>query len=477
MLPYPARPVAPSEQTPSAKRGSGARAAASTGIQGFIPPLAPSPPPKTPPTVHSRVTAGTGSAQTVSASPVEPNTAELQPGSFSSILRGETLRDSSGRAYHLRGTFNPVQAARRLVSSRPAQAAVPREDEQEDVEHSGEEHPETKPRGNENPETAHSEDEGGDETAKDQPGETQPNDGGYPQQEAHPNDAQPAQSDAIRRIAVTVVTAAALGAAYGLTRTASGWPQINHSPGSVLDPAGSLLGTYAWIWLAWIPVLAGAAGYAAWQWLPSQRDNPRQVWTGPISAGSSAVAALWLWAAQSGNSAAAFWLAALGIGIGLAAIHLSNTWAPEPRGETAAADLPAAVFLGVSSVALLAGLGSWLTELEANVAGWGPEPWALIALFAVVIGATTVSMTDRGHLAAALTIVVGLTGIGFARLLTQEASAPAAAGAFFGAFLILVSAGSRRHQVDHAQRRRQREWLKAEASVPAAGEAPEAVRT
>ncbi|MER2135639.1 MAG: hypothetical protein ABS910_13265 [Arthrobacter sp.] len=238
-----------------------------------------------------------------------------------------------------------------------------------------------------------------------------------------------------------------------------------------------MLGAYAWIWLAWVPVLAGAAGYALWQWIPAQRTNPRQAWTGPISSGSAAVGAMWLWAVHAGNPAAATGIAALGIGIGLAAVHLSNTWAAGSRGETAAADVPASVLLGVSTIALLAGLGSWLTGMDADVAGWGAEAWSLIGLAATVIGITTVSMTDRGHLAAALTVVAGLTGIGFARILTGETSGPAAAGAFIGGFLILVSAGSRRHQVDHAQRRRERERLKAEASAPAAGEAPEVVRT
>lgn len=452
MLPHPARPVESVEgvQTPSTKRGKGVRSAAGTGSLSFVPPLAPSPPPGTAPTVHSRMeTDGTAHAQEgIPAGSTGQEAAGLQPGAFGSIIRGETTRNPSGRAYHLRGAFNPVRAAQRLVSRRAVGTAKPQEEAHGKTGHREREHPETEHR------------------------ESQHN-----RQGEHPHEQEHSRANTIRRVAVTVCTAAAIGAAYGLTRTASGWPQINHAAGSLLDPAASLLGAYAWIWLAWIPVLAGAAGYAAWQWFPAQRSNPRQAWTGPISAGSAVLTALWLWAVESGNPAAAFWLAALGIGIGLAAIHLSNSRASESRGETATADLPAAVFLGTSTIALLAGLGSWLTGMEANVAGWGPEPWALIALVSTVIGITTVSMTDRGHLAAALTVIAGLAAIGFARLLTEEASVPAAAGALIGAFLILVSAGSRRHQVDHAQRRRQREWLKAEASVPAADEAPEVVRT
>ncbi|MEB7505043.1 hypothetical protein [Arthrobacter koreensis] len=515
--------------TSTAKQSKGTRGKAGNDTPAFVPPLAPSPPPGIPPTVHTRMAADrNGLSQHGPAVPAEQDFTEVQPGSFGSILLGtpggiqlgEAGSDSSGRAYHLRGSSNPVQAIARLVTSQTAQndpriedeqhrtelledgpredrgngeletAGRPAEDRvllddlrQHDDEYEAVGHHEEGPESASPEESRHRETPGHEPAGPEETWHTKQSHHPQGDQHGHPHphepdrNREPSQVDRIRRIAVTVCTAAALGAAYGLTRTAGGWPQITHSPGSVLDPAGSLLAAYAWVWLAWVPVLAGAALYAAWQWLPAQRTSPRQTWTGPISAGSAVVAALWIWAVEAGNPAAAFWLAALGVGVGLTAIHLSNTWAAESRWETAAADVPASMLLGAAALALLAGLGSWLSGTGANVAGWGPEAWALIALVATVIGVTTVSMTDRGHLAAALTVVAGLTGIGFARLLTDEISVPAAAGAFVGAFLILVSAGSRRHQVDHAQRRRQREWLKAEASVHAAGEAHAAVRT
>ncbi|MER1996826.1 MAG: MCP1 family protein [Arthrobacter sp.] len=492
-------------------RGRGKRGTPGTVAPVFVPPLAPSPPPGTPPTVHTRpasnelkLSSGMSSAAT------EQQTAESQSGSFSSILSGETFtdpyggsagdssgdsaKDSSGRAYHLRTPFNPVRLAQWFVFNRAVQDAESRE----------EEHPNTGPITD-----AETESDGQETTAHDklrradqhddQPDghrwdelweeqDNQIDPQNYPlaehqaelplieHQDVHAFEQSASATNTIRRTAVTICTTSALAAAYVLTRTASGWPQIDHSPGSVLDPSASLLAAYPWIWLAWLPVLVGAAVYAGWQWLPTQRTNPRQTWTGPVSAGSATVAALWLWAVHSGNPAAATGAAALGIGIGLAGIHLSNTRTSGSRAETAAADVSAAIALGASTLALLSGLGSWLTASDADAAGWGGDAWSLIALVATVVGITTVSMTDRGHLAAALTVVAGLTCIGFARILTGEASGPVAAGAFIGGFLILVSAGSRRHQVDHAQRRRVREWLRAEASAPAAGEALEAVR-
>ncbi|MFF2606997.1 DUF2339 domain-containing protein [Arthrobacter koreensis] len=585
MLPHSARPAESEEgvHTAGANDGAGSAQANSnrmpdrdglspagtTSSAAFVPPLAPSPPPGTPPTVHTRMDENRSSRWQNDPEPVSMIAADVQEDSFNRVLRGETTSNPSGRAYHLRGSFNPLQAIQRLVTGRPmlegarnevlegarneagqfeaahqqyeAEQVIPAREQHELHQGEAAQHeldrgePQHEPdRGDAQHEPDYGKAAGG-EAAQHEPdhgkapggdaAQHDPDHGKAAQGEAaqhdpdygkaaggeaagqiavqgepeyhqplpvteeppqvrntnaanHPSpDHDSQQADTIRRIAVTVSTAAALGFSYALTRTATGWPGINHAPGSILDPAASLLGVYPWIWLAWIPVLTGAAAYAALQWIPSQRSNPRRVWNDPISAGSAVVAAIWLWAVQSGNPAGAFWSAALGTGIGLAAIHISNTWPVESRTEKATVDLPAKVLLGASTIALLTSLGSWLTALETDIAGWGPVAWALIALVATVIGITTVSMTDRGHLAAALTVVVGLSGIGFTRLLSEQNSIPVAAGAFVGAFLILVSAGSRRHQVDHAQRRRQREWLRAEASVRAGGEAPEAVHT
>ena len=551
MLPHSARPAESEEGVHAAGANDGAGSgqansnrmpdrdglspAGITSSAAFVPPLAPSPPPGTPPTVHTRMDENRSSRWQNDPEPVSMIAADVQEDSFNRVLRGETTSNPSGRAYHLRRSFNPLQAIQRLVTGRPmlegarnevlegarneagqfeaahqqyeAEQVIPAREQHELHQGEAAQHEPDRGEAQHEPDRGeaaqHEPDHGkapGGDAAQHDPGQGEA--AGQIAVQGEPEYHQPLpvteeppqvrntnaanhpspdhdsqQADTIRRIAVTVSTAAALGFSYALTRTATGWPGINHGPGSVLDPAASLLWVYPWIWLAWIPVLTGAAAYAALQWIPSQRSNPRRVWNGPISAGSAVVAAIWLWAVQSGNPAGAFWSAALGTGIGLAAIHISNTWPVESRTEKATVDLPAKVLLGASTIALLTSLGSWLTALETDIAGWGPVAWALIALVATVIGITTVSMTDRGHLAAALTVVVGLSGIGFTRLLSEQNSIPVAAGAFVGAFLILVSAGSRRHQVDHAQRRRQREWLRAEASVRAGGEAPEAVHT
>lgn len=280
-----------------------------------------------------------------------------------------------------------------------------------------------------------------------------------------------------RRITVTAAVTAASPAAWFLTRSANGLPVPAHGAGDVLDPSGSFLGMFAWVWILWVPVFAGSVAYACFQWLPSQRENPRHAWAGPLTAAAVVLAVLWLWAVHTGNPAAGFGLAGAQVALGLTSIHLTASRPAGSRQERLFTNGPLAVFLGVSILALLACLGSWLTQQQADAGGWGAEAWTLIALVSVVIGVTTICMTDRGQLAVAWSVVLGLAGMGLARLLEEPGAVWPAVGAFSAAFLILVSAGSRRHQVDHASRRAQREWLTAEASARAAAEEPEAAHT
>ena len=280
----------------------------------------------------------------------------------------------------------------------------------------------------------------------------------------------------VRRVAATVVIPGSAASAYFLIRDPNGYPALPAGPG-FLDQSSSFLAAVPAVWAAWLPVFAGALAYTVYQWLPAQRLNPRHEWAGWAAITAVVLGTLWLWAATEGHPAAATWIAVILVLAGLAVVHRINGWPPSTRAEHLITDVPAGAFLGVSVLALLASLGSWLVQSGADVGGWGGEAWTLVALVSVVVGVTTICMTDRGHLSVALTVVWGLGWIGVARLLEDPAAVWPAVGAFVAAFLIIVSASSRRQQVDHARRLADRQQLKAESSGPAAGEAPEAART
>lgn len=280
----------------------------------------------------------------------------------------------------------------------------------------------------------------------------------------------------VRRVAATVVIPGSAASTYFLIRDPNGYPALPAGPG-FLDQSSSFLAAVPAVWAAWLPVFAGALAYTVYQWLPAQRLNPRHEWAGWAATTAVVLGTLWLWAATEGHPAAATWIAVIQVLAGLAVVHRINGWPPATRAEHLITDVPAGAFLGVSVLALLASLGGWLVQSGADVGGWGGEAWTLVALVSVVVGVTTICMTDRGHLSVALTVVWGLGWIGMARLFEDPAAVWPAVGAFVAAFLIIVSASSRRQQVDHARRLADRQQLKAESSGPAAGEAPEAAHT
>ena len=387
-----------SASTTAGSNTPGRKTAQSSSPAGFVPPLAPSPPPPKAPTVHNQRSAG--------STPVRPRTRFPAPAS--------------------------------QVTEKP-------EDGTEPTENFG-----APPTGS---------------VAND----TDPGTPGF-------NRPSFKYLDSLRRVTVTLLVTGSAGAVYYLTRTPDGFPALP-AGSAFLDRSSSFLAMVPYAWAAWLPVFAGALSYVVYQWLPAQRTNDRHRWMGWATAAAAVLGTLWLWTAAAGSPALAFWVAILQVAVGLTTIHLVNGWPPSTRGEHLIADVPAGAFLGVSILALLASLGGWLVQGGSDVAGWGAEAWTLIALASVVVGVTTICMTDRGHLSVALTVVWGLGWIGMARLLDSPAAVWPAVSALGAAFLIIVSASSRRHQVDHARRLAYRKWLKAESSARAAGEAPEAART
>ncbi|WP_146068530.1 hypothetical protein [Arthrobacter sp. 9E06] len=259
----------------------------------------------------------------------------------------------------------------------------------------------------------------------------------------------------IRRVAVSLAAAAAAATALVLVR--SDGSLVERSPDSVLGSAASHLAPAAEAWWMWLPVTASWLGYALYQWLPRQRENPRQERFGWLILASQIVAFAWLLAVSEVNAGLLLPVAAAQIAVGLVAVHSMNIHPPSSVVEGILADAPLRVSLAAGVLSLVAALAFTLTRAEADLAGWGATVWALVSLITVMVGITVICMTDRGHLSLALAIVWGLSCIAFERLTGSPDSMSIGVGAAVAAFLVLVSAGSRRHQVDHERRRSERQ--------------------
>lgn len=282
----------------------------------------------------------------------------------------------------------------------------------------------------------------------------------------------------IRRTAVTAATAAAVGCTLFAVFAGSGLQGIGlavagpadntmagFSPQAVLGPAGSLLAPAAVLWWIWLPIVAGWLAYAVYQWLPQQRVNPRQNWFGWFVLAAEIAALGWLLSVSAGTAAGVLTVAAAQTALGLLGVHRSNADPAATTAEGLLTDVPFGLFLAAGIFSLATSLGFILTTSNADLAGWGGAAWALIGLVTVALGVTVVCMTDRGHLALALAAVWGLACVAVERLTGVPESIGVGAAAAGSAFLVLVSAGSRRHQIDHERRRIERRSLREQPSV------------
>jgi hypothetical protein len=208
---------------------------------------------------------------------------------------------------------------------------------------------------------------------------------------------------------INVVAVLAIVVVNGLANTL---PINGQGTGEISDrfqvffvPAGYVFSIWGLIYLALI-------GFAAYQIMPSQRDNPRLARIGTLFAFSSVANIAWifLWHYERFEltlvAMVTLLLALIAIylrlDIGRSRVSVAERWLVQ---------LPFSIYLGWITVATVANVTSLLDYL--NWGGWGiaPQVWAVIML--VIAGgiATAVSFT-RGDVAYMLVIVWAFAGIG-----------------------------------------------------------------
>lgn len=272
----------------------------------------------------------------------------------------------------------------------------------------------------------------------------------------------------IRRVAVSAATAGTVWFT-ALTVSADNESAAASLQGA-LDPTGSLLAPAAMVWWLWLPIVAGWLAYAVYQWLPRQRTNSRHDWFGWLVLAAELVAFGWLLAVSAGTAAGLLAVAVAQVALGLLCIHRSNSIPPATRTEGWVTDVPLGLFFAAGIFSLTTSAAHLLTSTNADLAGWGGVAWALIGLVTVTMGVIVVCMTDRGHLAVAVAAAWGLSCVAVERLTGTPGSMVIGAAAAGSAFLVLLSAGSRRHQVDHERRWNERHPQQEQEAEPPAEE-------
>jgi hypothetical protein len=233
-------------------------------------------------------------------------------------------------------------------------------------------------------------------------------------------------------ILALLVTIAVNGLANALPLNGLGTGEISDRFEVFFVPAGYVFSIWGLIYLALI-------AYAAYQALPSQRDNPRLTSISYLFIGSSIanIAWLFLWHYLVFTLTIFAMLALLGCLIAIY-LKLDIGRVDVPVREKWFVHVPFSIYLGWITVATIANMTSLLDYL--NWGGWGIDPavWAVI-MFAAAVAISGLMSFTRGDVAYSLVLIWALTGIAVKHAGTPlVANSAWAASALVGLLLVVA---------------------------------------
>lgn len=202
-------------------------------------------------------------------------------------------------------------------------------------------------------------------------------------------------------------------------------------------PAGYVFAIWGIIYIGWI-------AFTIFQFLPSQKENPRLRNLGSLFALSGIANAAWLftWHYNYFGLGVLVMLSLLGLLIA-SYLRLNVNRTSASGAEWRSVDLPFSVYLGWISVATIANVTDWLYLVEWNGFGIAPAVWAIIMLAVASLLGLLMALTrrDAGYL---LVLVWSFAGIA-----VKQVSAPSVVSAAWiagGLMLALAVYSLRRRQ-------------------------------
>ena len=258
--------------------------------------------------------------------------------------------------------------------------------------------------------------------------------------------------DLVRQCVVTLCAVACiLGSAAGVG--AFGGPSIRDAAGGLFAPDATLLAPSSTAFSIWSVIYVGLVAYTAFQWLPSQQTRERQRRLGWTVAASMVLNLAWILSAQLDLLILSFVVIMLLFFALLAAMRTLNSIPNRTRTEGVFVDIPLGLYLGWVLLAAAANAAALLTDRGVDLFDWHGTTWAILGIVAVLITAAVVCSTDRGRLSVAAATSWGLFWIAIERATGEPAAINVTFVAALAIFLLVITAGSRRHRVDHAYRR------------------------
>lgn len=267
-------------------------------------------------------------------------------------------------------------------------------------------------------------------------------------------DPEPDKWDFYRRIAVSVGAFSAFFSAVWMTGifTSAGifGSQLR---GTWYDGDLALLTPERWWYWIWLPLTAGLIAHAIFQWKPSQESTPRQRRSGWLVAGASFLTAPLTLSLHYQWTVVAALLSLALVPPLLEAVRQFNQHTARNETERRLTDDPVGLFFGFALLQAGSALSALLTSWGWAIPGIPAGLWAMIGLGLCVWTAAFYSMTERGRITIAIALAWGMMWLVFPRVLGEATSVWVAVGAMMSAFIVLMATQSRRHRINHAERR------------------------
>lgn len=235
--------------------------------------------------------------------------------------------------------------------------------------------------------------------------------------------------DLVRQVVVflsLIATVIINGLANALPLNGITTGEISDSFDVFFVPAGYVFSIWGLIYLALF-------GYAIYQLLPAQRQNPRLRRTGWLFVLSAAANSSWIFFWHYGYFALSV-VAMLALLLSLIGIYLRlrTGRTAVSRIETWAVRVPFSIYLGWITVATIANITVFLDYINWGGWGIGPEIWTVMMLAVAVVVGLLMALTRR-DIAYLLVLVWAFAGIG-----VEQAQAPLVASAAWAATAVVA---------------------------------------
>lgn len=247
----------------------------------------------------------------------------------------------------------------------------------------------------------------------------------------------PKEATVNRDLVRQVVNVAALILTLVVNWASNALPLNGRSAGEISDSFKVLFVPAGYVFAIWGVIYLLLIGFAAYQALPAQRENPRLRRVGYLFALSCLLNAAWLFAWHYGYLPLSL-LIMLALLVTLIAIYLRLDIGRQGvvGRERWLLDLPFSVYLGWITVATVANVSITLFDAGWNGGALGPVPWTL-AMLCVGAALGLAMAWLRGDVAYILVLVWAYVGI----WVMQAATQPVALTALLLAIVLAVAAG------------------------------------